>query len=103
MLALEEIQASAWIAIAWPLLVALLVGLIVRQVLLTIARKASLHVAQSLRARVAVVIATPAAVALPLFFLSIAVAATSLPPPWIGRIQHWLGVGGLLCLTWLAV
>ena len=99
----EGAQAQAWIAIAWPLLVALLVGLIVRHVVLAVARRAGRHVGQSLRARIAVVVATPAAVALPLFFLSIAVAGTSLPPPWIDRIQHWLGVGGLLCMTWLAV
>jgi small-conductance mechanosensitive channel len=100
------IDQSTWQAVAgsgWPLLVAIAVGLAVRWLLLAIARKARQHAGQSLRARVAVVIATPAAVALPLFFLSIAVAGTSLPDAWISRIQHWLGVGGLLCVTWLAV
>ena len=100
---IDGAQAQAWLAIAWPLLIALIVGLAVHQALRMIARKASRHAGQSLRARVAVVIATPAAVALPLFFLSIAVAGTALPQPWIDRIQHWLGVGGLLCVTWLAV
>ena len=91
------------LAIAWPLLVALGLGLIVRRVLLAVARHARSHSGQYLRARLAQVVALPAAVALPLFFLSIAVAGTPLSPARIERIQHWLGVGGLLCLTWLAV
>ncbi|MBW3549486.1 MAG: mechanosensitive ion channel family protein [Proteobacteria bacterium] len=74
-----------------------------RRALLAVARRARAHVQTRLRARVVQVIAVPAAVALPLFFLSIAVRGTPLPPEWIARTQHWLGVGGLLCLTWLAV
>jgi small-conductance mechanosensitive channel len=100
------IDGSAWqviFASAWPLLVAVVVGLLVRSALLSIGRHAGAHAGSSLRARIALVVATPAAVALPLFFLSIAVAGTALPADWIARIQHWLGVGGLLCLTWLGV
>lgn len=94
---------TPWLAAAWPLLVALLVGLLVWRALIGIARRASAHADQSLRARIALVVATPAAVALPLFFLSLAVAGAPLPAAWIGVIQHWLGIGGLLCVTWLAV
>ncbi|WP_407354549.1 mechanosensitive ion channel family protein [Luteimonas sp. R10] len=90
-------------AVAWPLLIALLLGLLVRRALLALARRARAHAATHLRARVAQVVAVPAAVALPLLFLSIAVTATPLPDTWSSRIQHWLGIGGLLCLTWLAV
>jgi len=90
-------------AIAWPLLVALLLGWAVRRALLALARRARRHEAQHLRARVAQVIAVPAAVALPLLFLGVAVSATPLPEDWIARIQHMLGLGGLLCLVWLAV
>ncbi len=50
-------------------------------------------------------VAVAVAVALPLLFLAIAVHATPTPMPdaWVARIQHALGIGGLLCLTWLAV
>lgn len=90
------------VAVAWPLLVALLLGFVVRKALLVIARRAGEKTDKPLRAHVAQVVAVPAAVALPLFFLSIAVGGTPLPEDWITRIQHWLGIGGLLCLTWLA-
>ena len=90
-------------AIAWPLLVALALGLLVRRALLAVARRARAHVATRTRARVVRVIAVPAAVALPLLFLGVAVAATPLPAAAVGRIQHWLGIGVLLCATWLAV
>lgn len=96
-------QWQDFVAVAWPLLIALVLGLIVQQVLLAIARRARRHAAEYLRARIAQVVAAPAAIALPLFFLSVAVRATTLPPEWIANIQHALGIGGLLCLTWLAV
>jgi small-conductance mechanosensitive channel len=90
-------------AIAWPLTIALLLGLVVHRALLALSRRADAHAATRMRARLVQVIALPAAVALPLFFLSVAIRATPLPEPWLDRIQHWLGIGGLLCLTWLAV
>lgn len=90
-------------AIAWPLLVALVLGWLVRRVLLAIAHRARARSAHHRLARIAEVVAMPAAVALPLLFLSIAVTYTPLPAEWIARIQHWLAIGGLLCLTWLAV
>lgn len=90
-------------AIAWPVLVALLLGWIVRRMLLALARRARERSGERRRARIAEVIAVPAAVALPLFFLSIAMATTPLPQAWLSRTQHWLAIGGLLCLTWLAV
>ncbi|MDR0182313.1 mechanosensitive ion channel family protein [Lysobacter arvi] len=90
-------------AIAWPLTIALVLGLLVHRALLALSRRADAHVATRMRARIVQVIALPAAVALPLFFLSIAMRAAPLREEWLGRIQHWLGVGGLLCMTWLAV
>lgn len=89
--------------IAWPVTVALLLGLVVLKTLRGVSRRAAARADTRRRARIVQVIATPAAVALPLFFLSLAVGATPLPDLWAVRIQHWLGVGGLLCLTWLAV
>ncbi|HEY1140159.1 MAG TPA: mechanosensitive ion channel domain-containing protein [Lysobacter sp.] len=90
-------------AIAWPLTIALVLGLLTHRALLALSRRADAHAATRTRARVVQVIATPAAVALPLLFLSIAIRATPLPAPWLDRIQHGLGIGVLLCLTWLAV
>ncbi|RPE79978.1 mechanosensitive ion channel family protein [Vulcaniibacterium tengchongense] len=91
------------IAVAWPLLVALALGLIVNRLVRALARRARERGESRLRVRVIRVIAAPAGVAAPLLFLSLAVAATPLPPPWAARIQHGLAIGGLLCLTWLAV
>jgi len=88
-------------AVAWPLLVALLLGWVVRRALLAVARRARASAATHMRARIAEVVAVPASVALPLLFLSVAVTLTPLPGEWVARIQHWLGVGGLLCITWL--
>lgn len=89
--------------IAWPLLAALALGVLVRHALLFAARRARARSATSMSARVVRVIAVPAAVALPLAFLSVAVAATPMPGATIDRLQHWLGIGVLLCATWLAV
>lgn len=97
------VQWQQWMAAAWPLAVALLLGWLVRRAILLLARKARARLEVDRRARIARVIALPAAVALPLFFLSIAVAGSPLPDAWIGRIQHGLAIGGLLSLTWLAV
>ncbi|HLT44928.1 MAG TPA: mechanosensitive ion channel domain-containing protein [Luteimonas sp.] len=90
-------------AVAWPLLVALLLGLVVRQVLLGIARRARRHVDTHTFARVVRVIVVPAAVALPLLFLMLAVRSTPLSGKAITALQHWLGIGVLLCVAWLGV
>lgn len=90
-------------AVAWPLLFALLLGWAVRRGLLALARHARRHEALHMRARIAQVIAVPAAVALPLLFLSLAIAGTPLAERWIANLQHGLGIGVLLCLVWLAV
>ncbi len=87
----------------WPLLVALVLGGTVLWGLRRVARRAQAQGPGHLRARVARVIAMPAAFALPLLFLSVAVSGMPLPPRWVAWIQHGLGVGGLLCLTWLLV
>ena len=91
------------IAAAWPLLAALLLGLLVRQALLAVARRARAHADAHLSARVIRVIAVPAALGLPLLFLALAVRATPLPPGAVAQLQHWLGIGVLLCVVWLAV
>ncbi|MDH5832788.1 mechanosensitive ion channel family protein [Luteimonas kalidii] len=90
-------------AIAWPLAVALVLGLIVRHALLYVARRARAKSRDSLPARVVQVIAVPAALALPLLFLILAVEATPLSAGAIAQARHWLGIGVLLCVTWLAV
>lgn len=89
-------------ATAWPVVVALAIGLAVRQILLAAARRAGGR-ADRAWARIFTAVAAPAAFALPLLFLSLAVAATPLPDEWIERIQHWLGVGGMACVTWALV
>lgn len=91
------------IAAAWPLLAALLLGLVVRQLLLSVARRADRHAASRTSARVVRVIVVPAALALPLLFLMQAVRAPPLPPSAVAQAQHWLGIGVLLCVVWLAV
>lgn len=100
---MPSIDWPRFAATAWPLLVALVLGWIVWKVLLSLGQRARMRSTERRRVRITEVIATPAAVALPLFFLSIAVAGTPLPEAWLSWIQHGLGLGGLLCLTWLAV
>ncbi|PJK00698.1 hypothetical protein CO641_01610 [Lysobacteraceae bacterium NML91-0213] len=87
---------------AWPLVVALAMGVVVRQFLLAAARRARGR-ADRAWARIFTAVAAPAAFALPLLFLSLAVAATPLPDVWIERIQHALRVGGMACVTWALV
>ncbi|HEY0179972.1 MAG TPA: mechanosensitive ion channel domain-containing protein [Dokdonella sp.] len=100
---MPPIDARYVLTATWPLLVALALGLVVRRTLLALARRARANAAQHLRARVIQVIASPAAIALPLFFLDLAITATPLPPAWTGPLRHAIGIAGLLCLTWLAV
>jgi small-conductance mechanosensitive channel len=38
-----------------------------------------------------------------LLFLGLVANASSLPPDWVPVARHWLGIGGIVCLTWLAV
>jgi small-conductance mechanosensitive channel len=101
-----RVTANGWheiAAVAWPLLAALVLGYVVHWILLALARRARSRAVSSIRARVVQVIAVPAAVALPLLFLSAAVAATPLPPEWVDRLRHAIGIGAMLCLIWLAV
>jgi len=100
---MPPIDWQQFAAIAWPLLVALALGWIVRTALLALARRVRARSAGRRYARIVEVIAMPAAVAVPLFFLSLAVVGTPLSDAWLARIQHALAIGGLLCLTWLAV
>ncbi|MBB3342359.1 mechanosensitive ion channel domain-containing protein [Luteimonas sp. RC10] len=88
-------------AVAWPLAAALLLGLIVHWALRALRRTARRHAQDHLRARIAQVVATPAAVALPLLFLAIALNSTPLDPDLVRSLRHGLGIGGMLCLTWL--
>ncbi|MDR7193614.1 mechanosensitive ion channel family protein [Luteimonas terrae] len=89
-------------AIAWPLLVALILGIAVHWSLRALARAASRRAREQMRARIAHVVAVPAAVALPLLFLSLALNATPIDPDLLGQLRHWIAIGGMLCLTWLA-
>src|SRR5690606_22767147 len=89
-------------ATAWPLLAALLLGLLLRRMLLAAARRARAR-EDLLAARLVRVIAVPAAVGLPLAFLALAVSATPLPPAVAAAARHWLWLGVLLSATWLAV
>ena len=88
-------------SIAWPLLVALLLGIVVHWSLRALARAASRRAQEQMRARIAQVVAVPAAVALPLLFLALALDATPLDPELLAQLRHWIGIGGLLCVTWL--
>jgi small-conductance mechanosensitive channel len=90
-------------ATVWPLLIALVLGVAVHSGLRTVARRARAHAETRRRARVIGVVARPLAVALPLVFLWMAVSATPLSEGTVARIEHWLGIGVLLCATWLAV
>jgi small-conductance mechanosensitive channel len=92
----------SWVAIAWPLLAALLLGALVHWALMALARHSRRHATRQ-RARIAVVLSVPASVALPLLFLSVAVGSSGLPVRWIASLQHLLGIGVMLCATWLAV
>ncbi|MFC0679702.1 mechanosensitive ion channel family protein [Lysobacter korlensis] len=100
------VRLNRWqelIAIAWPVLVALLLGYVVRAVLLAVARRAHARAADGMRTQIVEAIAVPAAVALPLLFLSIAVASTPLWLDWRRAIQHAFALLGMLCLVWLIV
>ncbi|WP_394003323.1 mechanosensitive ion channel family protein [Luteimonas sp. WGS1318] len=88
-------------ATIWPLAVALLLGVLVHLSLRRLARTAGRHAREHLRARIAHVVAVPAAVALPLLFLAIALDATPLDPALVATLRHWIALGGMLCLTWL--
>lgn len=89
------------VTIAWPLLAALVLGLIVHWSLRRLARAASRRASEQMRARIAQVVAVPAAVALPLLFLALALNATPLDPELLGQLRHWIAIGGMLCVTWL--
>ncbi|MET0327459.1 MAG: mechanosensitive ion channel domain-containing protein [Luteimonas sp.] len=97
-------MSSEWThlaAIAWPLLVALSLGVVVHWSLRALARAAGRRAEERLRARIAQVVAVPAAVGLPLLFLSLALNATPIDPELLGQLRHWIAIGGMLCLTWL--
>lgn len=98
--------SSDWqnlIALAWPWLAALFFGWLVYRAVHGIARGAKAAGVQRPRRRVIAVVAAPVAIALPLLFLSLALAATPLPQALSAPLQHALGIGGIACLTWLAV
>ncbi|NYZ61216.1 mechanosensitive ion channel family protein [Luteimonas deserti] len=89
------------LAAFWPVAIALLLGVLVHWIMRVIARTARRHAREHLRARIAQVVAAPAAIALPLLFLAIAINATPLDPDLVRLLRHWLGIGGMLCMTWL--
>jgi len=91
------------VAIAWPALAALILGVLVYKGLRRIERSAEASGVRSLRTRLIGVIASPAAIALPLLFLGVALTATPLPEEVSGPVRHAFGVGAIACLAWLAV
>lgn len=94
---------GAFAATAWPLLIALVLGYVVRLLLRGVAHRVARREPDGIRARLVKVIALPASVALPLLFLSVAVASSALPAEWIARAQHALALLGMLCVVWLIV
>ena len=96
-------EGQSLVAIAWPVLAALVLGVLVYKGLRRIERSAEATGVRSLRTRLIGVIASPAAIALPLLFLGVALAATPLPEEVSGPVRHALGVGAITCLAWLAV
>jgi len=96
-------DGSLLVAIAWPLLAALVLGWAVHRGLRALARRARRSAGRRMRARVAQVFAPPASIGIPLLFLLAAVAATPLPVRWVQSARHLLGIGVLLCVVWLAV
>jgi small-conductance mechanosensitive channel len=94
---------GAFVATAWPLLVALALGYAVRLLLRGVARRVQRSEPDGMRARIIRVVALPASVALPLLFLSVAVATSALPREWIANVQHGLALVAMLCVVWLIV
>jgi small-conductance mechanosensitive channel len=94
---------GAFAATAWPLLIALALGYAVRTLLRVVARRARGSDPDGMRARLINVIALPASVALPLLFLSVAVASSALPAEWVARARHGLALVGMFCIVWLVV
>jgi small-conductance mechanosensitive channel len=91
------------VALGWPLLAALAIGVVVLRGVARLARRDRQHPRHRFRARLLAAIAAPAALAVPLFFLLVAMQATPLRPEWAAPMRHALAVAGLLALTWLAV
>lgn len=88
---------------AWPLLVAVAIGYAVHRVLHALCRRLSRRRHGRVYARILTVVALPAAFAVPLLFLGMAVTTTPLPAAWAAGIQRALNIGGILCLTWLGI
>ena len=96
-------DTPALVAVAWPLAVALVLGWLVHAGLRRLGQRYRQRAVPPLRARIALVVAPPASIAIPLCFLILALATTPLPAGWIGAIRHLLSIGVLLCGVWLAV
>ncbi|HEY0231789.1 MAG TPA: mechanosensitive ion channel domain-containing protein [Dokdonella sp.] len=98
----EPEEWQSLILVAWPLLAALILGFVVYKSLRWVERRANAAGTRRLRSRVVQVIASPAALALPLFFLSVALSATPLPDELAAPLQHAFGIAAIACMTWLA-
>ena len=96
-------DGPALLAVALPLLAALVLGWLVHRALRWLARRYRQRAALQLRARVVMVVAPPASLAIPLLFLLVAVGIAPLPADWAAGARHLLGIGLLLCAAWLAV
>lgn len=98
---LANIDSALLARWALPLLAACLLGFIARQSLLALARRT--RRSQSLRAALLRAFAMPAAVALPLLFLAVALSYTPLGPRDLSIARHVIGVGLITCLTGLGL
>lgn len=99
-----DIFAPDWDQIARfaiPVGLALLLGLLARHLLLAIARR--VRGGKTLRALLVRAISIPAAFALPLVFLGMALRFVPLAPRGLAALQHAIWIGLIAALTWLAV
>ena len=83
-------------------LAALAAGYAANRALRSVARRARRR-RDRLVARIIDVVAPPASIALPLALLAPATAMAPLPPEWLPGLRHALGIGLMLCITWLGV
>ncbi|HEY4560403.1 MAG TPA: mechanosensitive ion channel family protein [Lysobacter sp.] len=83
-------------------LAALLAGYVINRLLRSLSRRARMR-RDKLAARIVDVVAPPASIALPLVLLAIASGLLPLPSDWLASVRHALGIGAMLCLTWLGV
>lgn len=95
------LDASSWTQWLLPLAPALLVGVLAHWGLMRLARRAKCS--QSVRAATLRAFAMPAAIAVPLLFLAIAIGYTPLDGQALDATRHAIGLGLLACITGLGM